>query len=191
MASCLLHAPEVGGYFEKVWRGTNTTPSQYLILANIPGSTLSSQETWRQTHFGTYNNAGNTADTADFDLDGLPNLLEYAFGLNPTQGVSRALPVPQVNGSNYVVSFTQPVGVSGVTYGAEWSTTLAPVSWVSIPNTGTAPQYTFSLPLSGNTRVFVRLRLPRRDQALIPHLQGLTGRAAAPQDGKTSKRGVK
>ncbi|MBK8040380.1 MAG: hypothetical protein IPK22_25095 [Verrucomicrobiaceae bacterium] len=149
----------VGGFFEQVWRGTNFTLSPYLIQANIPGSTLSTQETWRQTHFGTYSNAGNTADAADFDLDGLPNLLEYAFGLNPTQGVSRALPVPQVNGSNYVVSFTQPVGVSGVTYGAEWSTTLAPGSWVSIPNTGTAPQYTFSVPLSGNTRVFVRLKV--------------------------------
>lgn len=111
----------VGGFFEQVWHGTNVTLSPYLIQAHIPGSTLSTQETWRQTHFGTYSNAGNTADAADFDLDGLPNLLEYAFGLNPTQGVSRALPVPQVNGSNYVVSFTQPVGVSGVTYGAEWS----------------------------------------------------------------------
>ncbi len=149
----------MGGYFEHVWRGTNVTLSPYLIQANIPGSTLSTQETWRQTHFGTYSNSGNTADAADFDLDGLPNLLEYAFGLNPTQGVSRALPVPQVNGSNYVVSFTQPVGINGVTYGAEWSTTLAPGSWVSIPNTGTAPQYTFSVPLSGNTRVFVRLKV--------------------------------
>lgn len=149
----------IGGYFEQVWRGTNFTLSPYLIQANIPGSTLSTQETWRQTHFGTFSNAGNTADAADFDLDGLPNLLEYAFGLNPTQGVSRALPVPQVNGSNYVLSFTQPVGVSGVTYGAEWSTTLAPGSWVSIPNTGTAPQYTYSVPLSGNSQVFVRLKV--------------------------------
>lgn len=149
----------VGGFFDRVGLGTNSTLSPYLIQANIPGSTLSTQETWRQTHFGTYSNAGNTADTADFDLDGLPNLIEYAFGLNPTLGVSRALPVPQVTGSNYVLNFTQPVGVSGVTYGAEWSTTLAPGSWVSIPNTGTAPQYTFSVPLSGNSQVFVRLKV--------------------------------
>ncbi len=149
----------VGGFFERVWRGTHDVRSPYLIQANIPGSTLSTQETWRQTHFGTFSNAGNNADSADFDLDGLPNLIEYAFGLNPTQGVSRALPVPQVNGSNYVLSFTRPVGVSGVTYVAEWSATLAPGSWVSIPNTGTAPQHTFSVPLSGNSQVFVRLKV--------------------------------
>lgn len=149
----------IGGYFEQVWRGTSYTVSPYLIQANIPGSALSAQETWRQTHFGTYSNAGNTADTADFDLDDVPNLIEYAFGLNPTQGVSRALPVPQVDGTNYVLSFTRPPSVSGVTYGAEWSATLAPGSWVSIPNTSTPPQHTFSVPLSGNNKVFVRLKV--------------------------------
>jgi len=150
----------IGGHFEAVRRGTTSyTLSPYLLQANIPGSALSAQESWRQTHFGTYSNAGNTADTADFDLDDVPNLLEYAFGLNPTQGVSRALPVPQVNGSNYVLSFTRPPGVSGVSYGAEWSATLAPGSWVSIPNTSTPPQHTFSVPLSGNSKVFVRLKV--------------------------------
>ncbi|MGJ8653406.1 MAG: LamG-like jellyroll fold domain-containing protein [Opitutaceae bacterium] len=40
-------------------------------------------ENWRLTHFSSYDNAGNAADLADPDMDGLVNLLEYAFGTDP------------------------------------------------------------------------------------------------------------
>ncbi len=143
-----------GAFFE-----AGDTWSPYFIQANVPGTTLNSQETWRQTYFGTFGNTGNAADLADFDGDGLPNLIEYAFGLNPTLGVSRALPAPQVSGASYVVSFTQPIGVNGVTYGVEWSSTLAPGSWASVLDTGVSPQHTFSVPLSGNSPVFIRLKV--------------------------------
>jgi hypothetical protein len=39
--------------------------------------------TWRQTHFGTACNCGNAADNADPDQDGLINIVEYAFNLDP------------------------------------------------------------------------------------------------------------
>lgn len=46
---------------------------------------------WREAYFGSAANSGDGADNADPDYDGVPNLLEYAFGLNPRQGASGAL----------------------------------------------------------------------------------------------------
>ena len=60
---------------------------------------------------------------------------------------------------SFVISFPTPSGVSGITYGAEWSTTLAPLDWTNIPDTGTLPQHTFSVPISSNTRMFTRLKV--------------------------------
>lgn len=40
-------------------------------------------QSWRERNFGTMENSGLAADKADPDLDGVPNLLEYAFGTDP------------------------------------------------------------------------------------------------------------
>jgi uncharacterized delta-60 repeat protein len=125
----------------------------------LTGTGLSAQENWRNTFFGITTNTGNAADTFDFDNDGLKNLVEFAFGLNPTQGTSLLLPQGQRVGDNFVVSFSQPAGVSGVTYGAEWSTTLASLDWHAISDTGTLPQHTFSVPMGSNTGLFIRLKV--------------------------------
>ncbi len=53
---------------------------QTVVLAGTP------QQSWRQTYFGTAANTGTAADTYDADDDGLTNLVEYAFGLNPVAG---------------------------------------------------------------------------------------------------------
>jgi hypothetical protein len=54
-------------------------------------------------------------------------------------------------------SFTQPAGVSGVTYGAQWSPSLTTGSWLSLTDTGSGNVHTFSLPMAGNAQAFVRL----------------------------------
>ncbi|MCX6879107.1 MAG: SUMF1/EgtB/PvdO family nonheme iron enzyme [Verrucomicrobia bacterium] len=114
---------------------------------------------WRQTHFGTTINFGDAASTADPDKDELNNLLEYAFGLHPLQNSVRQAPGWQRDGNNLVCSFDQPDGVSGITYGAEWSTTMTPGSWQPLADTGTPPQHTFTLPMSGSPRLLVRLKV--------------------------------
>jgi len=40
-------------------------------------------ESWRIFRFGAHLNSGSAANTADPDHDGIPNLVEYAFGLDP------------------------------------------------------------------------------------------------------------
>ena len=57
---------------------------------------------------------------------------------------------------DFVTFFNQSGSVSGITYGAEWSTTLLPGSWT--PITDTPPQHTFSVPIGSNTRMFTRLK---------------------------------
>jgi len=114
---------------------------------------------WRQIHFGSSANGGDAADLNDFDHDGIPNLLEYAFGLDPKQNSAGLLPLPQRVDNNLLINFSQPVGVTDITYGAEWSTTLLPGSWTAVADTGTFPQHRFSVPVGTQTSLFLRLKV--------------------------------
>ena len=44
---------------------------------------LTELQSWRYDNFGSISDAGDSADTFDFDLDGMKNLLEYALGTSP------------------------------------------------------------------------------------------------------------
>jgi len=46
--------------------------------------------------------------------------------------------------------------VHGITYGAEWSATLAAASWTPVPDTGTGTTHTFAIPIGSNTAMFMR-----------------------------------
>ena len=119
--------------------------------------TYTPQENWRQLHFGTTGNSGDAADGFDFDKDGLANLVEFAFALSPKVPDLTLLPQLQLAGGTVSYSFTEPVGMSGITYGAEWSATLLPGSWTPIADTGVAPGHTFNVPEGSGEKVFVRL----------------------------------
>jgi len=95
----------VGGSF--LTAGTTFTP--YIAQANISG--LTPIESWRQGRFGTTDNTGNAADLFDHDLDGLVNLLEYAFGLNPTL-ITPTLPGLTREGGYLTMTITKQPGVT-------------------------------------------------------------------------------
>jgi len=127
---------------------------------NLSGTaTGSALQAWRFANFGSYANSGDAADLADPDNDGLANLLEFAFGLNPTQPSFGKLPVPQAVDNNLVLSFTEPTGISGITYGAEWSQTLQPDSWSPIQNSAAPPDHFFSVPMADKAPLFMRLKV--------------------------------
>ena len=145
--------------------------ANYLYWSNILGQILRitrqsgggpiSVEEWRQTYFGSPANSGAGADFNDFDHDGIVNLIEFGFGLDPTKNSAGQLPQAELNGSNLVISFTAPAGVTGITYGAGWSTVLQAGSWTSIPDTGSAPRHTFSVPAGTNKALFIQLTITR------------------------------
>ncbi|CAN5883833.1 hypothetical protein BH11VER1_BH11VER1_05640 [soil metagenome] len=131
--------------------GTTAGGASSTLTVNTP------QESWRQLYFGSTSNAGNAADNFDFDLDGHTNLMEYALGLDPKKSDTSQLPTAQKTGNDFVMSFVQPAGVSGITYGAEWSTTLLANDWHPVADSGTGGQHIFSVPVGSNTKLFMRL----------------------------------
>lgn len=137
------------------------TTTIYTIEVSRPPNDL---ENWRNTYFGTTANAGNAANSFDFDHDGLSNLLEYAFGLNPKLGSSCATPKGQLNAGNFVISFgVHPGAIDMIDYSAEWSATMAPADWHAISDTGAGSGYhTFSIPVSTAPKLFVRLKANTR-----------------------------
>ncbi len=120
-------------------------------------------DTWRLATFGTDQNTGPAADTADFDSDGASNLLEYALGTSPTSAASASAPTPQVSGLRLQVSFLR--SRSDVTYHVEASSDLSANAWtVLATNPGTVGQSvtvtdTVDLPTANPPRRFLRLRV--------------------------------
>lgn len=133
------------------WGGTGGGFSYTRSTSSLPAI-----EAWRQLYFTVTTNTGDAANDFDFDHDGLVNLVEFAFGLNPLQSGSLALPQPQLTAGVLSAGFTQPADASGITYGAEWSTDLTAEGWTSIPDTGTGTSHLFTVPAGGHPKLFLR-----------------------------------
>lgn len=99
---------------------------------DITLTALSRAQAWRHRHFGTTANTGTTADAADFDGDGIPNLIEKACNLDPTKG--NALPVTTaVKGTSLEYTYTRSVAAvsAGDIFTVEWNDTLGAAGWSS------------------------------------------------------------
>jgi len=110
-----------------------TTDTNQPLVALPVSLAITPMATWRQTHFGTAQDSGNAADTADPDGDGLINILEYAFDTDPN--VPNASPITPVQAGNYLtVSFkrTHPAPTD-ISYVAEVCADLASGNWNSGP----------------------------------------------------------
>ncbi|MEO5914558.1 MAG: hypothetical protein ABIS50_10025 [Luteolibacter sp.] len=95
----------------------------------------------------------------DPDHDGIPNLVERAFALDPANDSSGKLPVPLRIGDNYVLEFTEPESLTSVTYGAESSVDLKPGSWREVKDTGSGSHHIFSVPTADSNTIFFRLKV--------------------------------
>jgi glucose/arabinose dehydrogenase len=136
------------------WGQGGTGGGEFTYVRSTPP--LTAIEAWRLLHFNITTNTGDAANDFDFEKDGLVNLVEYAFGLDPKLGSSLVLPQPQLTAGVFGVTFTEPAGVSGVTYQAQWSTTLEAGNWTLIPDTGSGTTHTFQLPATGTPSLFIR-----------------------------------
>jgi hypothetical protein len=96
--------------------------------------------------------------SADHEKDGIANGIEYAFNLNPTvANALSVLPQPSLGGGNLTLSYTEPSGISGITYGAEWSENLT--SWTPITDTGSGTTHVFAVSTAGKIRLFIRHKI--------------------------------
>lgn len=123
---------DAGGISRIVLSAGAAQEADHLQYGFAAVSDLTAREKWRQTFFGTSSNSGPAADTADPDQDGLINLLEFAFALDPTE--TSVLPVQSGrNEGVFEFAYTRSKAAfnDGVLYFVEWSDDLKSGSWTS------------------------------------------------------------
>lgn len=139
---------------------SSSAASHNIAVVAGPAPELSAIDIWRSENFGiAAMSSGDADDCADCDHDGIANLVEYAFGLDPNENSAGELPQPRRVGDQMVIEFSKPADVSGVVYGAEWSPDLEPGNWKEIPNSGSGDNYTFSMPTGTSPNLFLRLKV--------------------------------
>ena len=140
-------------------------------------------ESWRQQHFGSIADAGTAANNADPDGDGIPNLIEYALGLEPTKPSPGGLPVLGTTifeGHEYLtLTLTRPSDIPDVSYRFQVGDSVAPendgslyspsadipsnefTTEVSRDQVGNSEVITVrdNLPITKATRRFMRLKI--------------------------------
>jgi hypothetical protein len=127
--------PTVAGTFSGTITATNEAAPDATQAFTITINTA--LQTWRQTYFGTTANTGTAADSAVSNLDGLPNLIEYALGGTPTVANSAIPPklgTVTIDDETYLTLTFTPQR-SDITYTIEVSGDLTG-DWTSIPLSG-------------------------------------------------------
>lgn len=128
-------------------------------------------QAWRQANFGTVSNAGEAADSADPDADGLSNILEYAVASDPrlpTAAAVRAEMIEDADGRHLTLAFNR-VGDPTLIFEVEANDGLAPAGWSPIwSSTGSANLdgpvvVTDPTAISSTTRRFLRLSVRSAD----------------------------
>jgi hypothetical protein len=124
-------------------------------------------ENWRFEHFQTYGDAGNAANTADPDFDGIQNLMEFALGLAPM--LPSTLPATLViNGDQMEYTYTRSkAALATATFTVERTDSLSAGSWITdnvteltppLADNGITQTVKVVLPADGDHR-FIRLRV--------------------------------
>ncbi len=110
----------------------STTSPAGATLDSAPASATTSPtlENWRLEHFGTTENSGDAANTADPDGDGMTNEAEWSVRTDPkdTTSVLKIIDI-HPESEDIVLIFTTAVGK---TYRVESSATLPNNTWATI-----------------------------------------------------------
>ncbi|WP_131989855.1 choice-of-anchor tandem repeat GloVer-containing protein [Chthoniobacter flavus] len=120
---------------------------------------LTPLQTWRWNLLGTPTDVGNAANRADFNGNGIPNLVKYAFGLDPTSPAANQVPQPILNAGNLGLNFNPPAGLSDIVYGAEWTPSLNPPNWTPLPDTGSGSMHSFQAFVGNLPSAFMRVKI--------------------------------
>ncbi len=99
--------------------GAITTFGDTTANVTVGGPLLS----WRQTNFGTTSATGSSANDADFDFDGLKNIVEYALLTSPTLAGGSPFTVAATPG-NFVINVNRDPTRNDATITIEAATSL-------------------------------------------------------------------
>ena len=149
----------------RVYVGTTTGVG---VLGLLDQSTLTPLQIWRNNYFRNPSNVGAGANGASPAGDGVPNLIKYALGLNPTNAATTAqLPTGGVQpdgGTNYLtLTVHRAAQPSDITYIVEVTSSLTggwvsgPPNTVTLSNTATLLVVRDNTPQPAATTRFIRL----------------------------------
>ena len=99
--------------------GNNSQSVPFTVASMTP------IESWRHEHFGSSDDAGRASDLHDASGDGLPNLVKYALGLDPTKPNSRGRPEASTTDGSLQLTFTRRKDAADIHYIVEGSGNLA------------------------------------------------------------------
>jgi hypothetical protein len=121
--------------------------------SSVDASTLTPYANWQGTKFTAADTlTGLTTMAAYFDNDGMPNLLEYAFGTDPKSPTTSPLTV-SVSGNNLQFSFPCDDSRTDISYAVQASADLS--TWTDIAQstggTNTQPVSNLSAVLDAGT----------------------------------------
>ncbi|CAN5377447.1 hypothetical protein BH23VER1_BH23VER1_14000 [soil metagenome] len=103
---------------------------------------------------------GDLTPGADTDLDGVPDRVEYALGLNPTVPDSDQLPMVTYDGTNITLTFPRDLLRSDVSLAGETSPNLidwSPIADVLVSESGGLQMRAITIPAESD-HAFIRLR---------------------------------
>lgn len=104
-----------------------------------------------------FDDVGDASNTADPDVDGAANLIEFGFGRHPLECDAGQLPRCAFDGTELGITFTEPTGVDGIIYGAEYSTNLK--DWLPVSDAGVGEEHIFSISVGSHPTMFLRLKV--------------------------------
>jgi hypothetical protein len=114
-------------------RVLSNDPSALPFTLSLSGTgVIYTQADWRQTHFGSPENAGPGADLADPNGNGVNNLLEYALGGDPVAPApaSAVLPLVEVEAQHLKMSFNRLLDRTDIVIDAEGTNDLV-TAWTT------------------------------------------------------------
>ncbi len=112
----------------------NNTSSDAVTLT----AALSPIEAWRQLHFGSPENTGQGADGNIVANDGMPNLMKYALGINPTTPGASAAPTGIRQSGLLKLTFTRRRDATDITYRVE-GTSDPTTDWTTLYSSAQTP----------------------------------------------------
>ena len=153
-----------------------TNKSGYInsITSNISitsGTVTRSFATWAAEIEVANNLSAGSVSTApqDFDHDGRPNLIEYAFGTSPIVGNDPAprLPVFSTTSTHHVMTYQRDTALTDLTLTAQAGTTLG--TWTTpggftdtvVATSGTLETHEAKIPRTTGGSGFMRVRVTR------------------------------
>ncbi len=143
----------------------------YVLGENIAATVIVRDkpiDEWRSDKFAAAANTASAADLADWEGDGVRNIMEYALNLEPFLPDGSAQPPVTIEGGYLTLSYVPKSWATDLTYIVEASTDLAnwsaaDVEAVDVENREPPDRITirYKNPVSIGSRAWLRLRITR------------------------------